>query len=76
MRTTITIDDDLLAAAKELAVMENKSIGEVISALARAGLRPAKPGRKTRNGVPLLPTKPGTSRVSSELVQQLREELG
>lgn len=76
MRTTLAIDDDLLAVAKELAVMENKSIGEVISALARAGLRPAKPASKTRNGVPLLPTKPGASRVSSELVQQLREELG
>lgn len=76
MRTTLAIDDDLLAVAKELAVMENRSVGEVISTLARAGLRPAKPRKKTRNGVPLLPKMLGTSQVSSELGQRLREELG
>jgi hypothetical protein len=75
MRTTLAIDDDVLAAAKELATTERKSVGEVISALARRALRPAETGRKTRNGVPLLPIKPGTPRVASELVYQLGEEL-
>jgi hypothetical protein len=75
MRTTLTIDDDVLAAAKELATMEGKSVGEVLSALARRALRPVKTGRKTRNGVPLLPLKPNTQRVTSELVHRLREEL-
>jgi hypothetical protein len=75
MRTTLAIDDDVLAAAKELASTERKTVGEVISALARHALRPAETGRKTRNGVPLLPMKPKGSRVTSELVHQLREEL-
>ncbi|HTV07107.1 MAG TPA: hypothetical protein VME86_17185 [Acidobacteriaceae bacterium] len=75
MRTTLAIDDDVLAAAKELATTERKSVGEVISALARRALRPAETGRKTRNGVPLLPVKRKTQRVTSELVHQLREEL-
>lgn len=75
MRTTLTIDDDVLAAAKELAATERKSVGEVISALARRALRPAETGRKMRNGVPLLPVSPKTRRVTSELVHQLREEL-
>jgi hypothetical protein len=75
MRTTLAIDDDVLAAAKELATTERKSVGEVISALARRALRPAETGRKTRNGVPLLPVHSGTPRVTSELVHQLREEL-
>lgn len=75
MRTTLAIDDDVLAAAKELATTERKSVGEVISALARRALRPVETGRKTRNGVPLLPVHPGTPRVTSELVHQLREEL-
>ncbi len=75
MRTTLAIDDDVLAAAKELATTERKSVGEVISALARRALRPAETGRKTRNGVPLLPVNSGTPRVTSELVHQLREEL-
>ena len=75
MRTTLAIDDDVLAAAKELATTERKSVGEIISALARRALRPVETDQKTRNGVPLLPVKPGASRVTSELVHQLREEL-
>ena len=75
MRTTLVIDDDVLSAAKEMAEMEDKSIGEVISALARRALSPAESKVKTRNGVPLLPVRKGAPRVSSELVHQLREEL-
>lgn len=76
MRTTLTIDDDILAAAKELAVMKSKSVGEVISDLARTGLRPPSSfSQRTRNGVPLLNVKPGGPPVTSELVRQLQEEL-
>lgn len=75
MRTTLAIDDDVLAAAKELAKTERKSVGEVISALARRALRPIETDRKTRNGVPLLAVNPGTPRVTSDLVHRLREEL-
>lgn len=75
MRTTLAIDDDVLRAAKEMAATQQKSVGEVISALARKALRPSEPSRKTRNGVPLLPVNPNTPRVTSELVHQLREEL-
>jgi hypothetical protein len=75
MRTTLTIDDDVLSAAREMAVSQNRTVGEVISSLARQGLTPAPSRRKTRNGVPLLPVRAGTPRVTSELVHQLREEL-
>jgi hypothetical protein len=75
MRTTLAIDDDVLTAAKEIAVAQNKTVGQVISSLARQGLEPVKSARKKRNGVPLLPVRAGTARVTSELVQQLREEL-
>jgi len=50
-------------------------VGEVISALARQAMRPTVSGLKTRNGVPLLPVRPGAPRVTSELVRQLQEEL-
>ena len=75
MRTTLAIDDDVLAAAKEMAATERKSVGKVISELARTAMRPAASKRRTRNGVPLLPVRPGASRVTSELVRQLQEEL-
>ena len=51
MRTTLTIDDDVLAAAKGLAVRKGQSLGEVISALARQALTPTSPSAATRNGV-------------------------
>jgi hypothetical protein len=75
VRTTLAIDDDVLSAAKELAASEDKTIGEVISSLARQALSPAPSSHKTRNGVPLLRVRKGSPRVTSELVQQLREEL-
>jgi hypothetical protein len=75
MRTTLAIDDDVLSAAKEMAVIENKSVGEVISSLARRALTPGETKAKRRNGVPLLKVRKGTPRVTSDLVRQLREEL-
>ena len=75
MRTTLAIDDDVLAAAREIATTQRKSVGEVISSLARHALRPAESNRRTRNGVPLLSIAPNSPRVTSELVRQLREEL-
>ena len=58
MRTTLAIDDDIIAAAKHLAERESKSIGEVISALARQGLnKSSRAVRPVRNGVPLLPAR-------------------
>jgi len=75
MRTTLVIDDDVLSAAKEMAAMENKSVGKVISSLVRRALSPEESRVKTRNGVPLLKVRKGASRITSELVHQLREEL-
>ena len=75
MRTTLTIDDDVLAAARRLAEREHKSIGEVMSTLARQGLnRVTRSARPVRNGVPLLPTRKGGTRVTLDLVNQLRDE--
>lgn len=75
MRTTLAIDDDVLSAAKEIAAVENKSVGEVISSLARRALVPAESNLKTRNGVPLLKANKAGPRVTSAMVHRLREEL-
>jgi len=75
MRTTLTIDDDVLAAAKGLAARQHKSVGEVISALSRQALRPTAARRKARNGVPLLAVRAGAAPVTLEMVNQLRAEL-
>jgi hypothetical protein len=51
MRTTVAIDDDVLAAAGAIAVRTNRSVGTVLSDLAHRALPPPVAGE--RNGVPL-----------------------
>lgn len=77
MRTTLAIDDDILAAARHLAERDRKTVGEVISTLARQGLAGGgtRAARAERNGVPLLPERAGATPVTPELVNQLRDEL-
>ena len=75
MRTTLTIDDDVLAAAKALADLQHKTTGEVISTLARQALQPPQEASRYRNGFLLLDVKPGAVPVTQELVNQLRDEL-
>jgi hypothetical protein len=50
IRTTLDIDDDVVAAAHELAASERRSLGAVICALARRGLTPARV--ETAGGLP------------------------
>jgi len=76
MRTTLAIDDDVLAAAKGLAARQHKSVGAVVSALVRQALQPKNTSiGNTRNGVPLLPVRAGAMPVTAEWVNQLRDEL-
>ena len=74
MRTTLAIDDDVLVAAKAIARQQDRSLGEVISDLARRSLRRPKPGR-SRNGIPLLAPKPDAPPVTLDVVNALRDEL-
>jgi hypothetical protein len=73
MRTTLTIDDDVLEAAKALADRQRLSIGEVVSELARRSLQQPT-GFSERNGVPLLPVSNPKARVTLDAVNQLRDE--
>lgn len=42
MRTTLDIDEDVLGLARELAEAEGRSIGLVLSDMARRGMAPAR----------------------------------
>jgi hypothetical protein len=75
MRITLTIADDVLSAAREIAAAESRTLGQVISALARQGLASGASERPMRNGVPLLQVRSGAPPVTSELVRELQEEL-
>jgi hypothetical protein len=73
VRTTLSIDDDVLAAAKGQAQAQGRSIGEVISDLARQSLRRPVPAAQ-RNGLPLLPISQDTAQVTLAVVNALRDE--
>jgi hypothetical protein len=74
MRTTLAIDDDVLKAAKAIAQQERRSVGEVVSDLARRALhRPQAPA--LRNGIPLLPLRDTETVITLETVNALRDEL-
>ena len=49
MRTTLTIDDDLLATARALADARGVSVGKALGDLARRGLE-SPPIRRARSG--------------------------
>jgi hypothetical protein len=74
MRTTLSIDDDVLRAARQLAESSGESIGVTISRLARAALEKRAPG-SYRNGVKLLPVRPSAPGATLEEVNRLRDEL-
>lgn len=74
MRTTLTIDDDVLVAARAMAKQQDRSLGEIISALARKSLRRPE-SRSERNGIPLLGVSPDATPVTLEIINALRDEL-
>jgi hypothetical protein len=76
MRTTVAIDDDVLAAARALAERQRRSLGDVLSELARRGLAPSpSSAKKTRGDVPLLPMRANAAPVTLELINRLRDEV-
>ena len=74
MRTTLAIDDDVLNAARAIAVHQDRTLGEVVSELARQTLQKRETTVRFRKGVPLLPDRPGPM-VTLEDVNALRDEL-
>lgn len=73
MRTTLDIDDDVLAAAKELAVGQNTTAGKVLSDLARKALTEPSPQKIIRrHGFAILPKRGGV--VTPDLVDRLADD--
>lgn len=72
MRITLSIDDDVLTAAKTIAERDNKTVGEILSALARKVLHASHGSGRSRNGVPLLPIRGRPKTVTLAVVNRLR----
>jgi hypothetical protein len=86
MRTTLDIADDVLFAAKEIAQREKKSIGQVMSDLARKAFAvgayqppadqmvPHVSERLAQYGIQPLPSRGVV--ISNELIERLRDAEG
>lgn len=78
MRTTLSIDDDVLVAVRERAARENRTAGEVLSELARSALNGTVPAPRSesrgRHGFRPLPRRGPT--VTNTLIDELRDEDG
>ncbi len=77
MRTTLTVDDDVLLAAREQALRERRSVGSVLSDLARQTLTGQHRSNLGADAGELLGFEPFPSRgraVSNALIDRLRED--
>jgi hypothetical protein len=73
MRTTVAIDDDVLEAARSLARSEQRSVGDVLSDLARRGLAP-QPRLSIRRGFPVFEVSAEAPPITSERVREVLDE--
>lgn len=77
MRTTLDIANDVLEAARDRAKREKKSIGEVISDLARTALVAPPQGPAVREPKAVYGLRPFPKRggiVTNELINKLRDD--
>jgi hypothetical protein len=77
MRTTLDIANDVLQAAKELARREKRTVGVVISELARSALTAPPATRAVEEPKAIYGLRPFPRRggiVTNELIDKLRED--
>ena len=77
MRTTLDISDDVLQAAKERAQHEKKTVGQIISELARRALTTTMDAGAVREPKAVHGVRPfasGGNVVTNGLIDKLRED--
>ena len=77
MRTTLTIPDDVLAAARQRAEAHGQTLGDALADLARKGLESELDSESSDfwKRVKFFPHRPDDPPVTLELVNRLRDEL-
>ncbi len=75
MRTTLNLDDEVLAVVRELARSHHTSLGEEVSRLVRQALQGSGKGKE--KGVAGFEPFPAQDRVVTDgLIEELREREG
>ena len=74
MRTTLTIDDDVLVIARSMAAAKRVSVGRMISELARKGLRGEVSYSLATDGFPVFEVREDAPRITLEDVKKWEDE--
>lgn len=77
MRTTVSLDDDVLLAVQERARREKRTAGQVLSDLARQALTAQQQRRPEEQAIEhhgFRPLPPRGAAISNALIDRLREE--
>jgi hypothetical protein len=72
MRTTLDIDDQLLAIARVRAREKGISIGAAVSEIMRRGLE--MPRTRSKRGFPVFQLPPGSPTITDEMVARYRDD--
>jgi len=73
VRTTLNIDDDLYRAAKNIAMAEHKSIGEIVTVLLRKALQ-SKNYSETKDDLPCFRISEKAPPLTLEMVREADED--
>jgi len=73
MRTTVTLDNDVFEAAQAQAQASGRNLGDVLSQLARRGLR-ASAQSVAKSGLPVFKVAPDADIIPSSLAKALLAE--
>ena len=69
MRTTLSLDDDVMAEAAKRARILRISLGKAVSDLARRGLQVAPPVRE-KNGLTVFDPPKGSAKITASKVKE------
>lgn len=69
MRTTLNLDDDVVTAARALADSDQRSLGQVVSDLARRGLEPREARLGDEEGFPVFRVDAQAPVITSDMVE-------
>jgi hypothetical protein len=74
MRTTLSLDNDVLQVVRSYAESRSLALGKAISELVRKGLATPTPTR-TVNGIQVFDVPPDSPRITARRVKELDSEL-